>query len=471
MAHLSGTRGVSYACCTMSSVHSAYTKEPTNEDARLAGEHCGCSDAGSEQYGLAGAGNCSSPRLCTCCVGNDLRRSGLADDCWSLPEKPRRLPGIRKKTGKKKVDINEFHPTDTAVAAEEVHDLTPGSAVEIDLDRVAYPAAFSTMPRADYELQVVLDSDHNYNYSGRDPEDWESPVVEAKTWEPGAGDEPVLTLSEHPEAGRRAEMVTKALAEVKPGEVEKAEFQSPVLTAFWGKPTYVRGWVILPPGYDAKAKKRYPTFYWTHGFGGDMDYALVTGLGLRKAMVERKAPPMICVMLDESLPEGTHEFADSVNDGPWGTALTREFIPWLEGEVPHGCAAHGAPSEWPLQRRLGYLAASGELPAGLRRHVVHLARPQRLPQLHRAEPLWRAREPLSQGRRNSVAHHARSRPGAGHDGATGEARSSARPVWRTDRFLRLGLLAEGAERRAGADVRSHDRGYRSSGGRLLGRAL
>ena len=157
-------------------------------------------------------------------------------------------------------------------------------------------------------------------------------VVEAKGWEPGVGEEPVLTLSEHPEPGRRAEMVAKAMAEVKPGVAEKAEFESPLLTRFWGKPTYIRGWVMLPPGYDAKAKTTYPTLYWTHGFGGNMDYSLVTGLGLRKAMVEHKAPPMICVMLDESLPEGTHEFADSVNNGPWGAALTKEFIPWLEAK-------------------------------------------------------------------------------------------------------------------------------------------
>ena len=49
-------------------------------------------------------------------------------------------------------------------------------------------------------------------------------------------------------------------------------------------------------------------------------------------MVDHKAPPMICVLLDESLPEGTHEFADSVNNGPWGAALTKEFIPWLESK-------------------------------------------------------------------------------------------------------------------------------------------
>ncbi len=43
-------------------------------------------------------------------------------------------------------------------------------------------------------------------------------------------------------------------------------------------------------------------------------------------------PPMIWVMLDESCPQGTHEFADSVNNGPWGTALTTEFIPMLESK-------------------------------------------------------------------------------------------------------------------------------------------
>ena len=234
--------------------------------------------------------------------------------------------------GKKEVDISESHPTETSVAAVEIHDVAPGSAVEVDLDRTAFPAAFSTMPQADYELQAVVDSDHNYNYGGRDAEDWQSAVVEATGWEPGAGSEPVLTLSEHPEAGRRAEMIAKAMAEVKPGEVEKAEFESPVLSKFWGKPTYIRAWVMLPPGYSAQAKTRYPTLYWTAGFGGNMDYALISGRGLRKAMVEHKAPPMICVMLDESLPEGTHEFADSVNDGPWGSALTKEFIPWIESK-------------------------------------------------------------------------------------------------------------------------------------------
>ncbi len=234
--------------------------------------------------------------------------------------------------GQKKVDISEFHPAATSVAAVDVQDAAPGSTLEVDLDRSAFPTAFSAMPRGDYELQVVLDTDHSYNYSGRGPQDWQGKVVTAKDWEPGAGKEPVLTLSEHPKEGRRAAMAAKAMAEAKPGVAEKAEFESPVLTKFWGKPTYIRAWVILPPGYSATAKKTYPTMYWTHGFGGNLSYALVSGLSLRKAMVEHKAPPMIVVMLDESLPEGTHEFADSVNNGPWGAALTGEFMPHIESK-------------------------------------------------------------------------------------------------------------------------------------------
>ncbi len=228
------------------------------------------------------------------------------------------------------VDISEFHPTSTFVAATDIDNAAPGSTVEVDLDQAAYPAHFATLTRGDYRLQAVLDLDHTYNYGGRDAADWESPVVSVAGWQPGTGAEPVLTLSEHPSAGRRAKAVAEAEQQAKPGVAEKVEFESPSLTRFWGRPTFVRAWVILPPSYDTAARTHYAAMYWTHGFGGNLDYALVQGLAIRKAMTEHKAPPMIAVMLDESCPEGTHEFADSVNNGPWGTALTTEFIPMLE---------------------------------------------------------------------------------------------------------------------------------------------
>jgi S-formylglutathione hydrolase FrmB len=95
----------------------------------------------------------------------------------------------------------------------------------------------------------------------------------------------------------------------------------------------MRGWVLLPPGYASHPKERYPTVYFTHGFGGTL-----RGLRARYApilydrMKQGKMPEMIWVLLDESSPTGTHEFADSVNNGPWGKALTTELIPRIEGE-------------------------------------------------------------------------------------------------------------------------------------------
>lgn len=230
------------------------------------------------------------------------------------------------------VDLNEFAPGEVMVSAMDIDRAQPGASLEMDLDQIAYPAPFATLPQGDYSLQAVLDTDHSYAYSGRGPQDWESEVVQEVNWQPGTAEEPVLTLSKHSQPGRNQSRLADAMKEAKPGVAEKIELQSPRLTKFWGHPTYIRGWVILPPGYRSAAKVTYPTMYWTHGFGGKLDYALLTGLSLRKAMVEGKAPPMIAVMLDESCPQGTHEFADSVNNGPWGAALTEEFIPHLEAK-------------------------------------------------------------------------------------------------------------------------------------------
>jgi S-formylglutathione hydrolase FrmB len=47
-------------------------------------------------------------------------------------------------------------------------------------------------------------------------------------------------------------------------------------------------------------------------------------------MGDGKQAEMIHVFLDGSFPTGHHEFADSVNNGPWGRALTEEFVPYLE---------------------------------------------------------------------------------------------------------------------------------------------
>jgi S-formylglutathione hydrolase FrmB len=249
----------------------------------------------------------------------------------SGPVSGRLLLFLKAGSGDSEVSISEFHPGDTWVAAQEVQDAAPGSTIEFDADQVAYPKPFSTLPSGIYEAQAVLDVDHTYNYKERVPEDWISPVETLAGWKPGAPAEPMLTLDHHPaEDPQRVSVMARIKEVATPDVAQLDEFESPVLTRFWGHPVKIRAWVILPPNYAADTAATFPTAYWTHGFGGNIDGALVTGLRIYERMKQGRMPPMFWIMLDESLPEGTHEFADSVNDGPWGTALTTEYIPHLE---------------------------------------------------------------------------------------------------------------------------------------------
>lgn len=232
------------------------------------------------------------------------------------------------------VDSSPFNPTLVSVAAMEVSRLAPGGKISVDTDAIAFPAGFSSLPAGDYYLQAVLDANHDYNYGGRGAGDLLSKVVEAKL----PAKRPVaLTLVDKAPPGREPwQFPEKAMSETTRKHLDEArrharplDFASPALGAFRGTPVHLRGWVLLPPGYEA-GKDRYPTVYFTHGFGGNRTYLSGSAAMYYGAMAEGQIPPMIWIFLDESGATGTHEFADSVNNGPWGKALTEELVPWLE---------------------------------------------------------------------------------------------------------------------------------------------
>ena len=244
---------------------------------------------------------------------------------FTTPVSGRLLIFLTAGTGAQKVDENPFQPTAVYVAAKDVADLAPGSPVDVDTDDVAFPSGCSSLKPGDYQAQAVLDVNHDYNYGGRSAGDLVSDVVSLAGFTPGQGTESSFVLNDVvPERGSRSDPAEFA----KNAHLE--DFESPALTAFWGRPTHVRAWVVTPPGYEEGAGARYPTVYWTHGFGGALAGAKSFGAMLFDMMAKKQVPPMIWVMLDESCPTGTHEFDDSVNNGPWGTALTKEYIPYLE---------------------------------------------------------------------------------------------------------------------------------------------
>jgi S-formylglutathione hydrolase FrmB len=226
------------------------------------------------------------------------------------------------------VDMDMMSPTSVVVAAREVAHLVPGESVDIDADDMVFPQPLARAPAGRYRVQAVLDVHHNYNYAGRVAGDLLSVPVSVSV--PLAGSSaPALTLAQIvPEDPDPLSQRADVSAALKP-----LDMVSPVLTSYWGREIHMRGWVLLPPGYAAHPGERYPTVYFTHGFGGTLG-----GLRERFApllydrMKQGRMPQMIWLLLDESSPTGTHEFADSVNNGPWGTALTTELIPRIESQ-------------------------------------------------------------------------------------------------------------------------------------------
>ena len=206
------------------------------------------------------------------------------------------------------------------ITAREVEHLEPGSTVDVYGNEPSYPAPLAQAPAGDYQAMALLDVHRNYAYNQDSSDAPRSEVVTLKQLDPAHAGAVELTLSQiKPEEPMLA-----------PASGEMLDFESPALSAFWGRPIHMRGVVVLPPDY-AMSTRAYPTVYWTHGFGATLrPIAQYMAPMYAKLMEKGSLPPMIYVMLDESCPGGTHEFADSVNNGPWGKALTTELIPYLE---------------------------------------------------------------------------------------------------------------------------------------------
>jgi len=207
------------------------------------------------------------------------------------------------------------NPNAVYISGTEITNLEAGKPIEINADELAFPQKFSAAPSGEYQVMALLDVNHSYTYDGAGAGDLYSKVIKVSM--PSAITE--LTLS--------GQVPERKIAPVK--NLQTVEYESPLLSAFWGRPVKMQASVLLPPSYDAQKKQKYPTVYNIHGYGGN--HLKVRGAAaVYKEMEEGKRPEVINVYLNANNSFGHHVFADSVNNGPWGTALVSEFIPYLE---------------------------------------------------------------------------------------------------------------------------------------------
>ncbi|MBK6814425.1 MAG: hypothetical protein IPG82_02945 [Saprospiraceae bacterium] len=114
--------------------------------------------------------------------------------------------------------------------------------------------------------------------------------------------------------------------------VQTVEIQSQYLSAFFGKPKYLKATMLLPSGYFNDTTKSYPICYRVPGLNGK--YSAINGMindeNFSKWWFTKEAPQVIYVFLDSKGPYGDTYQLNSANNGPCGTALTEELIPAIE---------------------------------------------------------------------------------------------------------------------------------------------
>ncbi len=204
--------------------------------------------------------------------------------------------------------------------AMDVENWKPGEPLRIDDRAVGFPGSLNEIETGQYAIQAVVRLNRDTHRIGDGEGNAYGPIVHTKL-DPKDGGTIALKVDKivSPRAFRQSD------------RIKLIELPSPKLSAFHHRPIKHRAAVILPAELaraDHPAKR--PTLYIIPGFGGDHFMAAAFTSGSRMAA----GKDFIRVLLDPDCGTGHHVFANSATNGPRGTALVEEFIPYLEKTLP-----------------------------------------------------------------------------------------------------------------------------------------
>ena len=242
----------------------------------------------------------------------------------------------------------------------DVRGFGSGAAAIIDAATPGYPtASLRNVPAGDYYAQAIFSvytryprADGHVIWAHQDR--WEGQQF---GFSPGNPVSDPVRIHFDPRGTQR---FTLRLSRVLPPIVEPPDtawvkhvkIRSNLLTKFWGVPQYLGAIVLLPKGYASEPNRRYPAVYvqghfsLSAPFGFDpaakpptpAQAASLRSAGMRESRyaftqewTSGQTPPMVAITFQHPTPYYDDSYAvDSVNNGPYGTAIMTELIPYLE---------------------------------------------------------------------------------------------------------------------------------------------
>ena len=199
--------------------------------------------------------------------------------------------------------------------AKEVKNVQPGKAVIFDDRAISYPTVLTDLERNEYYVQAVWDRDLGGRAIAESAGNIYSKPIKIKLTK----DLKKIFSIECTEL-----VAEKGFTDTK--FVKELKVQSSLLSAFHHKAYSLGAAVLLPKSYYDQPEKKYPVLFQVFGYGGD--YHFRSGDTTSRGKLD--SIETIIVYLDGNCPLGHSVYANSDNNGPWGDALVREFIPELE---------------------------------------------------------------------------------------------------------------------------------------------
>jgi hypothetical protein len=229
----------------------------------------------------------------------------------------------RPGSGDPRLAVGQTGQGQPPVLGRDVDNLAPGGTAVLDGKSAICPiASLSELKPGRYAVQALLHNNPDLNYPNA-PGDLYSPVANVEL-DPTATTRVRLELSE------------AVPAETLPDDSEFIKYlkiKSRLLSDFHGRPIYLRAGLILPRDFSREPDRRYPLEVHIGGYAArfsDAGGLMNPGTSFHRVWENPGNPQMIFVHLDGAGPLGDPYQVDSANHGPYGAAVTRELIPYIE---------------------------------------------------------------------------------------------------------------------------------------------
>jgi hypothetical protein len=247
----------------------------------------------------------------------------------------------------------------------DVDGLAPGAEAVIDASAFGYPLrSLAELPRGEYFVQALL---HRYETFHRaDGHVVKLPMDrgEGQQWNSAPGNlisAPRRIVLDPAKTETIRLVLDREIPPIAPPKdtkyIRHEKIQSELLTKFWGRPMSVGACLLLPEGFDAHPEARYPLIIFQGHFPATItgfretppdpnlapDYSErfhISGYNriqeqyayeFFKEWTEPNFPRVIVLEIQHANPYYDDSYAvNSANLGPYGDAIVRELIPYIE---------------------------------------------------------------------------------------------------------------------------------------------